>query len=142
MNPEVGGSSSHPRILFRASSAPLWDTLLALHSIALEDGCNRPWRYLTTSIQSMSNSTLTCGLLVVSFTSLVSHSTKNDFIARMRPEYKEVPEPTLNATLSDIHDLVQYLVIEAQKIMYGEDVRKTFGVSLRLISSDQVNKLM
>ncbi|KAI0441571.1 hypothetical protein F4803DRAFT_551938 [Xylaria telfairii] len=64
---------------------------------------------------------------VVSFTSLVSHSTKNNFIARMRPEYKEVPESTLNATLSDIHDLVQYLVLEAQKIMYGEDVGKTFG---------------
>ncbi|KAI8955324.1 Reticulon-domain-containing protein [Xylaria longipes] len=64
---------------------------------------------------------------VVFFTSIVSRSTKNDFVARMRPEYKEVPEAILNATLSDIHDLVQYLAVEVQKIMYGENLGKTFG---------------
>ncbi|KAI0903889.1 hypothetical protein F4823DRAFT_629041 [Ustulina deusta] len=59
--------------------------------------------------------------------SLVSRSTKSDFVARIRPEYRRVPESTLNATLRDIHDLVQYLAIQAQKIMYGEELGKTLG---------------
>ncbi|KAI0408306.1 hypothetical protein F4802DRAFT_406362 [Xylaria palmicola] len=68
------------------------------------------------------------GLGVIVFTSLLSRSTRSDFFARMRPkEYKQVPEPTLNATLSDVHDLVQYLVVQAQKIVYCEDLQATFS---------------
>lgn len=52
-------------------------------------------------------------------------------MTRLRPEYKKVPEPALNATLNDLHDLVQYVVVQAQKLLYGEDLEKTFGVSFR-----------
>lgn len=69
----------------------------------------------------------------MSLVSLVSRSTKSDLVGRMRPEYKTVPEPTLNATLKDIHDFVQYLAIQAQRILYGEDLNKTFGVSVKLV---------
>lgn len=71
--------------------------------------------------------------------SLLSRSTKSDFVARIRPEYRRVPESTLNATLRDIHDLIQYLAIQAQKIMYGEELGKTLGVSLSLIISDEAS---
>lgn len=67
------------------------------------------------------------GLGVVSVASFISRSTKSDFVARLRPEeYKQVPESSLNATLKDIHDLFQYAVVQAQKIIYGEDLDKTF----------------
>ncbi|KAI0453707.1 hypothetical protein F5B21DRAFT_525507 [Xylaria acuta] len=79
---------------------------------------------------------------VISFTSLVSRSTKNDFVTRMRPEYKEVPESTLNATLRDIHDLVQYLVVEAQKIMYGENLGKTFGAFVSFTTLFWLTKIL
>ncbi|TRX94250.1 hypothetical protein FHL15_004717 [Xylaria flabelliformis] len=79
---------------------------------------------------------------VVSFTSLVSRSTKTDFIAHLRPEYKEFPETTLNATLNDIHDLVQYLVVEAQKIIYGEDLGKTFGAFISFTSLFWLMKIL
>ncbi|KAI0517998.1 Reticulon-domain-containing protein [Xylaria bambusicola] len=69
---------------------------------------------------------------VMSLASFASHSTRSDFVGRMRPEYKTVPEPTLNATLKDIHDFVQYLAIQGQKILYGEDLSKTFGAFLGL----------
>jgi hypothetical protein len=50
----------------------------------------------------------------------------------MRPKpYKKVPEQTLNATLKDIHDFVQYSAVQGQRIMLGEDLNKTFGVSYR-----------
>ncbi|KAF4339198.1 reticulon [Fusarium beomiforme] len=53
------------------------------------------------------------------------------FIARLRPkEYKTIPEPTLNATLRDIHDFIQYAVIQVQKVIFGQDLRKTCAVSL------------
>ncbi|KAF5679379.1 reticulon 1 Cwl1 [Fusarium heterosporum] len=66
---------------------------------------------------------------VVSITEFVSRKFGSDtFLARLRPrEYKTVPEPTLNATLRDIHDFVQYAVVEVQKIIYGQDLGKAFA---------------
>ncbi|KAF4993979.1 hypothetical protein FGRMN_6110 [Fusarium graminum] len=75
---------------------------------------------------------------VVSVTEFVSRKFGPDtFLARLRPrEYKIVPEPTLNATLRDIHDFVQYAVVEVQKVIYGQDLRKAFAafVSLATLS--------
>lgn len=57
----------------------------------------------------------------------------NNFVSRMRPrQYKTVPESTLNATLGDIHDFIQYSVVQAQKVIFAEDLEKTFGVSKSL----------
>lgn len=54
----------------------------------------------------------------------------NTFLARLRPrEYKQVPESTLNATLKDVHDFVQHLAVQIQKVMWGEDLSNTFVVS-------------
>lgn len=53
--------------------------------------------------------------------------TSNTILARLRPkEYKKIPEPVLNDTLKDVHDLVQRLVVEAQKIILGQDLGRTF----------------
>lgn len=50
--------------------------------------------------------------------------------AQLRPkEYKTFPEPTLNATLKDIHDFVQYAAVQTQRIVFGQDLQKTFAVS-------------
>lgn len=54
----------------------------------------------------------------------------NSLSTRLRPkEYKKIPESTLNATLKDIHDLIQYAVVQAQRIVFGQDLDKTFAVS-------------
>ncbi|KPI38773.1 uncharacterized protein AB675_5853 [Cyphellophora attinorum] len=46
---------------------------------------------------------------------------------RIRPkEYKKVPEARLNATLKDIHDFVQYAVVQGQRIIFEQDLHKTF----------------
>jgi hypothetical protein len=39
-----------------------------------------------------------------------------------------VPEPALNATLRDIHDFVQYAAVQVQKVVFGQDLGKTFAV--------------
>lgn len=53
----------------------------------------------------------------------------NNFVSRMRPkQYKTFPESTLNATLKDIHDFIQYAAVKAQKVMFAEDLEKTFSV--------------
>ncbi|TXC07116.1 hypothetical protein FocTR4_00003534, partial [Fusarium oxysporum f. sp. cubense] len=55
----------------------------------------------------------------------------NTFLSRLRPkEYKTVPEPILNATLRDIHDFIQYAVVQVQKVIFGQDLGKTFAASL------------
>ncbi|KAL5602251.1 hypothetical protein FOBRF1_009784 [Fusarium oxysporum] len=52
----------------------------------------------------------------------------NTFLSRLRPkEYKTVPEPILNATLRDIHDFIQYAVVQVQKVIFGQDLGKTFA---------------
>jgi LysM repeat protein len=60
--------------------------------------------------------------------------TTNTFLARLRPkEYRKVLESVLNDTLEDIHDLVQYTVVETQKIVPGEHLDKTFAVRQQII---------
>ncbi|KAF7521181.1 hypothetical protein G7054_g12543 [Neopestalotiopsis clavispora] len=59
-----------------------------------------------------------------------SFNNTNDANPRTRNErrtYTKVPEATLNATLRDIHDFVQYAVVEAQRILFGEDLSKTLA---------------
>ncbi|KAH7173240.1 Reticulon-domain-containing protein [Fusarium flagelliforme] len=69
-------------------------------------------------------------------TEFISRQFGSDtFLLRLRPkEYKTVPEPTLNATLKDIHAFVQYAVVQFQKIIYGEDLGKTFAAFLSCIT--------
>jgi len=73
--------------------------------------------------------TMAIGLGVMSMAEFAGRSFgPNNFVSRMRPrQYKTVPESTLNATLKDIHDFIQYAVVQAQKILFAEDLEKTFG---------------
>ncbi|ETS73891.1 hypothetical protein PFICI_13757 [Pestalotiopsis fici W106-1] len=57
-----------------------------------------------------------------SFNSNANTKTRHD-----RRNYTKVPEATLNATLRDVHDFVQYAVVEAQRILFGEDLSKTLA---------------
>ncbi|KAI1420353.1 hypothetical protein F5Y12DRAFT_133885 [Xylaria sp. FL1777] len=82
------------------------------------------------------------GLGTVYLVSLISRWTTSDRVARMRPEYKRVPETMLNDTLRDIHDLVQYLAIQTQKIIYGEELGKTFGAFVCFTALFQLSKMM
>jgi hypothetical protein len=68
---------------------------------------------------------------VVSVTEFASRLFSGESLStRLRPkEYRKIPEPTLNATLKDIHDLIQYAVVQAQRIVFGQDLDKTFAVS-------------
>ncbi|KAJ9414206.1 hypothetical protein QL093DRAFT_2627172 [Fusarium oxysporum] len=72
--------------------------------------------------------TMAIGLGVMSMAEFAGRSFgPNNFVSRMRPrQYKTVPESTLNATLKDIHDFIQYAVVQAQKILFAEDLEKTF----------------
>ncbi|CAN9170507.1 unnamed protein product [Alternaria alternata] len=69
---------------------------------------------------------------VVSVTEFASRSfSGNSLSTRLRPkEYKTIPESTLNATLKDMHDLIQYAVVQAQRIVFGQDLDKTFATFL------------
>jgi len=86
--------------------------------------------YLPLTQLAMKAGVTTLG--VVSVTEFASRSFgTNSLSTRIRPkEYKQVPEPTLNATLKDIHDLIQYVVVQAQRIVFGQDLDKTFAAFL------------
>jgi len=56
---------------------------------------------------------------------------RDTFLSRLRPKpYKKVPEPVLDATLKDIHDFIQYCAVQSQRVLYGEDLEKTFAIFL------------
>lgn len=65
----------------------------------------------------------------------VSRSFGRDtFLSRLQPKpYKRVPEPVLDATLKDIRDFIQYCAVQSQRVLYGEDLEKTFAVFLGCI---------
>ncbi|KAI0143748.1 hypothetical protein GGR57DRAFT_507895 [Xylariaceae sp. FL1272] len=64
----------------------------------------------------------------ITLATLISRGTKNDFMAHAQPRaYKKFPEPTLNATLKDVHDFAQYCIVQIQKTFYGGDLKKTTG---------------
>lgn len=51
------------------------------------------------------------------------------FLSRLRPKpYKKIPDRVLDATLKDIRDFAQFSVIQGQKILFGQDLDKTFIV--------------
>ncbi|KAH7169787.1 uncharacterized protein B0J16DRAFT_359120 [Fusarium flagelliforme] len=73
---------------------------------------------------------------VICLTEFVSRKFgPNTFLFRLRSKkYKTVPEHTLNATLRDVHDFIQYAVVDLQKIIYGQDLGKTFAAFLSFTS--------
>ena len=109
-------------ILFGAHYLPLTQLFLKAGFTTL-GGLKRLARFC----KHISNSKL----LVVSIVEFASRScVSNSLSTRLRPkEYKKVPESTLNATLKDIHDFIQYAVVQAQRIVYGQDLDITFAVS-------------
>ncbi|KAI1356049.1 hypothetical protein F5Y01DRAFT_310235 [Xylaria sp. FL0043] len=82
------------------------------------------------------------GLGVVYVASLASRWSESDPVSRIRPKCKQVPESNLNATLKDIHDLIQYLTIQIQKTLYGEELGKTLGAFFGLTTLFWLVKLM
>jgi len=69
---------------------------------------------------------------VMSVTEYVSRWFGSDtLLARLRPrEYRKIPESTLNSALKDIHDLVQGFVVQFQRIIFVQDLDKTFAAFL------------
>ncbi|KAJ9610791.1 hypothetical protein H2200_005568 [Cladophialophora chaetospira] len=73
---------------------------------------------------------------VVSITEFASRQFgPNSLSKRMRPqEYKKVPEPILNDTLKDVHDGIQFAVVQAQKIFFAQDLERTIAVLVGLVA--------
>jgi hypothetical protein len=86
--------------------------------------------YLPLTQMALKAGVTTLG--VVSVTEFASRLfSGNSLSTRLRPkEYRKIPEPTLNATLKDIHDIIQYAVVQAQRIVFGQDLDKTFAAFL------------
>jgi hypothetical protein len=128
----VGGSDPHSRRIYRCSEHPVWGTLSASHSSGPEGRIDHSWRYIISILCDICNEPISnTDLSVVSVTEFVSRSfSANSLSTRLRPkEYKKIPESTLNATLKDIHDLIQHAVVQAQRIFFGQDLDKSFAVS-------------
>ncbi|EUC27431.1 hypothetical protein COCCADRAFT_9980 [Bipolaris zeicola 26-R-13] len=88
--------------------------------------------YLPLTQMALKGGVTALGL--VSVTESASRMLGNRSLsAQLRPkEYKTFPEPTLNATLKDIHDFVQYAAVQTQRIVFGQDLQKTFASFLGL----------
>lgn len=57
------------------------------------------------------------------------------FASQFRPrKYYVVPKDTLNAMIGDVHELINFFVIESQRIVFAENVYATAAVSLVYLS--------
>ncbi|KAF2871711.1 Reticulon-domain-containing protein [Massariosphaeria phaeospora] len=81
---------------------------------------------------------------LVSVTEFASRSVSGSSLsARLRPkEYRRISEPTLNATLKDVHDFIQYAVDKGQRIIFGQDLDKTFATFLGFFALFWLTKLV
>lgn len=53
----------------------------------------------------------------------------NGLASQLRPrKYYTVPRETLDAVIGDVHELVNFFVIEAQRIFFAENVYASAGV--------------
>ena len=53
------------------------------------------------------------------------------FATQIRPRrYYTVPKETLNSYIGDVHELINFFVIEAQRIVFAENIFASGAVSL------------
>ena len=56
----------------------------------------------------------------------------NGLATQVRPRrYYTVPRETLDALIGDVHELINFFVIEAQRIIFAENVAASAAVSLQ-----------
>lgn len=122
-------SGENFRLLRQRNEHTFWSPLPATYEIRPQDWSNWSWRYVTkTSCDELPPTNLPLAAVSVAEYSGRMFSP-NTFLARLRPkEYKQVSESTLNATLKDVHDLVQFLAVKIQKVVWGQDLGNTFAV--------------
>ncbi|KAK0738700.1 hypothetical protein B0T18DRAFT_492608, partial [Schizothecium vesticola] len=80
---------------------------------------------------------LKAGAITLGLTAAMEFASRtfgpDTFLTRLRPKpYKTIPEDTLNATLKDIHDFIQFSVREAQKIVFAQELDKTLLTAVAL----------
>ena len=131
----VGGPSSHTDFVLHRFGHHVGHTLHAPDPVGSQGWSIFTWRYAAPHVGRVLIWALGTDhpISAVSIAEFVSRSFgPNTFMSHLRPKkYKKVPEPLLNGTLKDIHDFVQYGVVQAQRIAYGQDLDKTFAVSRR-----------
>jgi hypothetical protein len=54
----------------------------------------------------------------------------NGFATQLRPrKYYTIPRETLEAAIGDVHELINFFVIEAQRVLFAENVSASVAVS-------------
>jgi hypothetical protein len=54
----------------------------------------------------------------------------NGFATQLRPrKYYTIPRETLTAYIGDVHELINFFVIEAQRVLFAENVYASAAVS-------------
>lgn len=67
----------------------------------------------------------------------------NGFATQVRPRrYYTVPKETLDAVIGDVHELVNFFVIEAQRILFAENLSASAGTAAAAFVSYYLAKIM
>lgn len=54
----------------------------------------------------------------------------NGFATQLRPrKYYTIPRETLEAAIGDVHELINFFVIESQRVLFAENVYASVAVS-------------
>lgn len=59
------------------------------------------------------------------------------FASQIRPrKYYVVPKETLDALVGDVHELINFFVIEAQRIVFAENIYASAAVRITLLDTE------
>ena len=84
-------------------------------------------------------------MLTISVVTLAETASKvvagGSVTSSIRPRrYYKIPKETLEATLDDVEQLINFFVIESQRVIFAENVAVTAAVSSTPVDRTQLNK--
>lgn len=90
-------------------------------------------RYLDVLRYAFKLTWMTLGITVVAEVAGKTLFSRG-FASQVRPrKYYTLPKETLDAALGDVHELINFFVIESQRIVFAENVGATVAVSSQTI---------
>lgn len=124
----MGESSRHGNLVCYLGPLNLCDSLPACASLDIQGSLPCSWRWVHTShiIRFTDDIAVTAAAELVGKT-IFSQGLASSFRPR---RYYTIPRETLEASLEDVEQLINFFVIEFQRIVFAENVFNTTAVRL------------
>lgn len=123
--PQLGEPSRYGHHLCSFAPFHLRMQISTCHSISAQDHLDDSWRYEAPRLRKilLTRPVVTLAEVAAKFVANTSVATS------LRPRrYYKIPKESLEATLDDVEQMVNFFVIEIQRIVFAENIPATAAV--------------